>query len=114
MIRRPPRSTLFPYTTLFRSINPWFGLTLYPKRSKAVSMVEPNTWSVINYRANGEFLERYTSVNLTVSFRDTRTLLVDFTNNAVRLPFAADVLDNDRPLPVAYYNFYQGMVKYTT
>src|SRR2546430_11211428 len=23
MIRRPPRSTLFPYTTLFRSNNPW-------------------------------------------------------------------------------------------
>src|SRR3712207_8278165 len=27
MIRRPPRSTLFPYTTLFRSkkIEPWFS-----------------------------------------------------------------------------------------
>src|SRR5258705_7748999 len=25
MIRRPPRSTLFPYTTLFRS--PWNGIT---------------------------------------------------------------------------------------
>src|SRR5205823_13125123 len=23
MIRRPPRSTLFPYTTLFRSLNAW-------------------------------------------------------------------------------------------
>src|SRR3712207_8466428 len=23
MIRRPPRSTLFPYTTLFRSLGPW-------------------------------------------------------------------------------------------
>src|SRR3712207_7558458 len=23
MIRRPPRSTLFPYTTLFRSTGPW-------------------------------------------------------------------------------------------
>src|SRR5438094_1133562 len=23
MIRRPPRSTLFPYTTLFRSCSPW-------------------------------------------------------------------------------------------
>src|SRR2546427_7577146 len=23
MIRRPPRSTLFPYTTLFRSVSPW-------------------------------------------------------------------------------------------
>src|SRR5256884_3393388 len=27
MIRRPPRSTLFPYTTLFRSSNPW-GVTV--------------------------------------------------------------------------------------
>src|SRR2546430_13704078 len=29
MIRRPPRSTLFPYTTLFRSVGsmkPWHGL----------------------------------------------------------------------------------------
>src|SRR5258708_9531566 len=25
MIRRPPRSTLFPYTTLFRSNNVWEG-----------------------------------------------------------------------------------------
>src|SRR3712207_7814886 len=25
MIRRPPRSTLFPYTTLFRSIHPGYG-----------------------------------------------------------------------------------------
>src|SRR3712207_7993343 len=25
MIRRPPRSTLFPYTTLFRSLLPWIG-----------------------------------------------------------------------------------------
>src|SRR3712207_7637162 len=25
MIRRPPRSTLFPYTTLFRSSSPWSG-----------------------------------------------------------------------------------------
>src|SRR3712207_7089071 len=24
MIRRPPRSTLFPYTTLFRSLDVWF------------------------------------------------------------------------------------------
>src|SRR3989442_6118197 len=25
MIRRPPRSTLFPYTTLFRSPGPWLS-----------------------------------------------------------------------------------------
>src|SRR3712207_7993668 len=28
MIRRPPRSTLVPYTTLFRSLLPWFGVVL--------------------------------------------------------------------------------------
>src|SRR2546430_13084174 len=31
MIRRPPRSTLFPYTTLFRSNNPAYLLTLQPQ-----------------------------------------------------------------------------------
>src|SRR5256885_5889286 len=30
MIRRPPRSTLFPYTTLFRSIIDLDGATLLP------------------------------------------------------------------------------------
>src|SRR2546422_11543691 len=30
MIRRPPRSTLFPYTTLFRSIEPARGDACFP------------------------------------------------------------------------------------
>src|SRR5258708_24057190 len=30
MIRRPPRSTLFPYTTLFRSIHMIHGVPLQP------------------------------------------------------------------------------------
>src|SRR2546422_1947022 len=29
MIRRPPRSTLFPYTTLFRSVDSLYGLRKY-------------------------------------------------------------------------------------
>src|SRR5260221_1733460 len=39
MIRRPPRSTLFPYTTLFRSVNDAvsFGGSAY------VSVASPNT-----------------------------------------------------------------------
>src|SRR2546428_2704778 len=28
MIRRPPRSTLFPYTTLFRSADRWRGISV--------------------------------------------------------------------------------------
>src|SRR5437667_7650576 len=29
MIRRPPRSTLFPYTTLFRSVSYWTSSSTY-------------------------------------------------------------------------------------
>src|SRR5690349_25172532 len=35
MIRRPPRSTLFPYTTLFRSIAAAFSFTQYATVSPA-------------------------------------------------------------------------------
>src|SRR2546423_8107504 len=42
MIRRPPRSTLFPYTTLFRSVrcragDPVVGVRVTPPRSRASS-----------------------------------------------------------------------------
>src|SRR2546422_7809060 len=44
MIRRPPRSTLFPYTTLFRS----------PK-----SFSEPETMSLSPFKNTEEFLARF-------------------------------------------------------
>src|SRR3712207_7028701 len=36
MIRRPPRSTLFPYTTLFRSVRPGLGLACGAVRAVSV------------------------------------------------------------------------------
>src|SRR3712207_8402351 len=35
MIRRPPRSTLFPYTTLFRSLSPFHFARLFKKLTGA-------------------------------------------------------------------------------
>src|SRR5229473_6901519 len=49
MIRRPPRSTLFPYTTLFRSAtSPWHraprsGLRVPPRRARFGSRSEEHT-----------------------------------------------------------------------
>src|SRR6266496_6672781 len=44
MIRRPPRSTLFPYTTLFRSPTPVFPLCrLCPSRSNRRGRSEEHT-----------------------------------------------------------------------
>src|SRR2546430_4796620 len=39
MIRRPPRSTLFPYTTLFRSSYPCGSLILWEPRERDRSLV---------------------------------------------------------------------------
>src|SRR5438132_8118692 len=47
MIRRPPRSTLFPYTTLFRSA----GCPIAPKRSRRLSR-EPDTSSTSRGRGH--------------------------------------------------------------
>src|SRR2546430_13715218 len=45
MIRRPPRSTLFPYTTLFRSAvayaDPESGVSMGPRRSTGPVCVAP-------------------------------------------------------------------------
>src|SRR3712207_7187895 len=44
MIRRPPRSTLFPYTTLFRSLprNDEVGLARWPRNDKRLALTLPH------------------------------------------------------------------------
>src|SRR3712207_7927424 len=44
MIRRPPRSTLFPYTTLFRSV-------MSSRHVSTVGLVMPPDFAVAPYRA---------------------------------------------------------------
>src|SRR5690242_21501916 len=39
MIRRPPRSTLFPYTTLFRSLERTLGVPLFQEQLMRIAMV---------------------------------------------------------------------------
>src|SRR2546430_11300315 len=52
MIRRPPRSTLFPYTTLFRSPNPSHRIAS-PRTSPAAARNAP--WRAVRYaRARSE------------------------------------------------------------
>src|SRR5258707_5470829 len=52
MIRRPPRSTLFPYTTLFRSVQPQAQSPVVPRRHAALEPLE-NEWQAlaIHFRA---------------------------------------------------------------
>src|SRR5438876_3887833 len=39
MLRQPPKSTLFPYTTLFRSVGGWFAKTVRPAHQGPVARI---------------------------------------------------------------------------
>src|SRR2546430_12341943 len=55
MIRRPPRSTLFPYTTLFRSLQP-------RARVPALERIPHTRWrQVVDYHGIGPRSEEHTS-----------------------------------------------------
>src|SRR5256886_3865905 len=58
MIRRPPRSTLFPYTTLFRSVSSpriFSGLTAPPKHGETPEDIAAAAKEAADWRAKGGF-----------------------------------------------------------
>src|SRR3712207_9209463 len=60
MIRRPPRSTLFPYTTLFRSLPGRAGqefevaLRSYDEKEEDLRLLRDNGWSLFDSRRIGD------------------------------------------------------------
>src|SRR5256885_15852628 len=63
MIRRPPRSTLFPYTTLFRSVGVYF-LVLYGRGELPFDFAVPGGW--------GDIAVATLALGLIVGWRATR------------------------------------------
>src|SRR3712207_2219533 len=58
MIRRPPRSTLFPYTTLFRSVSVGIGPTkVLAKIASAIAKKHPEYGGVVDL--SGADADRY-------------------------------------------------------
>src|SRR3712207_1849100 len=53
MIRRPPRSTLFPYTTLFRSWRGWLGRSTYDGRWQEQVNRSAMTLKLMTYAPTG-------------------------------------------------------------
>src|SRR2546425_6137660 len=85
MIRRPPRSTLFPYTTLFRSLSPGAGRPRArrahrrpPRPARALGAARPEPVpgeAVDGERAARERSEEHTSELQSLAYLVCRLLL---------------------------------------
>src|SRR2546430_10805148 len=79
MIRRPPRSTLFPYTTLFRS-------KASPGRSDGAKMLENGTYATIAEIAAAERInESYTGRVIRLRSEEHTSELQSQSNLVCRL-----------------------------
>src|SRR5437667_8268283 len=70
MIRRPPRSTLFPYTTLFRSMSTKnYGLELHPDLlQSAARLVLTISFDIYPYPQKDRKSTRLNSSHITTSY----------------------------------------------
>src|SRR2546426_5978532 len=85
MIRRPPRSTLFPYTTLFRSLGALTALLALTPAGAALVYVSASVWLLLD--------GRLTAGGLLLAWGVVAVSMVDniirswFLRGAVRVPF---------------------------
>src|SRR2546425_5170341 len=80
MIRRPPRSTLFPYTTLFRSLLVDAGTGGPMRLDAGARVVAPFLWN----RGHKQRSEEHTSELQSLAYLVCR-LLLEKKNNPIRL-----------------------------
>src|SRR3712207_7450743 len=74
MIRRPPRSTLFPYTTLFRSVG----------KPRSVFAEEPPGTVIAQAPKAGEKVKRLTNVRINLSKGTGRVAVPDVLGKTER------------------------------
>src|SRR2546426_2155947 len=69
MIRRPPRSTLFPYTTLFRSVHADFQFGSYPWSRQAEDLMKEDlAREIVVAYAEDRKSTRLNSSHLVISY----------------------------------------------
>src|ERR1035441_8644444 len=81
MIRRPPRSTLFPYTTLFRSKASALQDVRQMVEDALARMLAQNPLRMDYYRRYSEIVADYNREKDRVTIEETFARLVDFANS---------------------------------
>src|SRR3989454_11761842 len=84
MIRRPPRSTLFPYTTLFRSEIPFNDVTICDADSILSTEVIPKSMIVMGGGVIGcEYASMFAAYGIKVTLFDIRNDLLRFVDQEI-------------------------------
>src|SRR3712207_5770619 len=118
MIRRPPRSTLFPYTTLFRSrVADRFGRSLLELGGNNAAVVTPSadldlTTRGIVFSAAGTAGQRCTTMRRVIAHEDVLDDVVERVAAAYRrLPIGAPTTEGTLVGPLIDGRAYEGMQK---
>src|SRR5256885_11416703 len=93
MIRRPPRSTLFPYTTLFRSGRhyPFYrDLGSINAGSAAVTDVRMYSWSAVVDRKSTRLNSSHLVISYAVFCLKKKKKIIDYFN------FTCHIMSNDQ------------------
>src|SRR2546425_3363849 len=89
MIRRPPRSTLFPYTTLFRSISPAVQVAARDAQGNLVTAFTGSVTVALGTNPSGGTLAGTTTVTAASGVATFGTLSVDKVGTGYTLAAAA-------------------------
>src|ERR1035438_8180803 len=85
MIRRPPRSTLFPYTTLFRSMETMYDVSLQGDKENNLYVsltTERHFLTLLKYDKMGKLL-KHISLNKILGSRDIKGFYVNYWNGII-------------------------------
>src|SRR5260370_16473073 len=86
MIRRPPRSTLFPYTTLFRSVN--LALPMVTSFANLADNEQP-TWQASG--AGNLHDPHNNTTNTTITFSNSRLSIKTLPAPVINLPATTQI-----------------------
>src|SRR3712207_5337700 len=99
MIRRPPRSTLFPYTTLFRSPRD-YDKEEFAKIKKAAEKIKSESDILIVIGIGGSYLGAKAAIDMLgsvfkndLSRDDRKAPQIYFAGNSIRSSYLLDLLD---------------------
>ncbi len=97
----------------FSYLNPWIGYNIRPE-SSWINSHEISAWTVMSWETDGQLIDRFTSLNYSLSTLNYGYFNFSFENSNVRLLFPTDLIGGEEFLPAKTYIYNTGSFSYNT